>query len=328
MATHIEGFRGPISLEQFAGGQSNPTFKLTTSDRSYVVRRKPPGPLLKGAHAIDREARIQQTLATVGFPVPRIYGLCTDDAVIGTWFYVMELVDGRIFWNSSLPTVERPERAAYYDAMNATLAHLHSVDHRALGLDDYGRSSNYIARQVSRWSGQYLADTDAGRLVDMDWLADWLQRNLPEDEETAIVHGDFRVDNLIFHPVEPRIVAVLDWELSTLGHPLADFTYHLMMYRLSPAFPAGIAGLDLAALGLPIETDYITAYCRRTGRESVPHLDFYLAYNLFRLAAIIHGIKGRAVRGNASSRAAAETAEMLPGVAAMGRALAERADRT
>jgi len=302
MRRHVDGFEGPIEVAKFPGGQSNPTFRLTTPRRQYVLRRKPPGKLLKGAHAVEREYRIISALGPLDFPVPRTWGLCEDDEVVGTPFFVMDMVPGRIFWDPKFPEVPRAERGAYYDSMCATIARLHRIDYEAAGLADYGRPGNFVERQIGIWSRQYLQDEVAGRIEAMDRLTEWLPGHIPDDgSPTRVVHGDFRCDNLIFHPTEPRVVAVLDWELSTLGHPLADFTYHLMNYRLPPSLPAGMAGADFAALGLPSEADYTAAYCRHTGRQDIPDLDFYLAFNMFRLAAIIHGVKGRLLRGNASS---------------------------
>jgi len=312
MASNVQGFSGPLGVEQFKGGQSNPTYKLVTPGKTYVLRRKPPGVLLKGAHAIEREARVLRALETRGYPVPHVYGLCTDDGVIGTWFYVMECVDGRIIWDATFPSVSRAERPRYFDAMNETLARLHSVDYVAIGLADYGRPGNYFERQISRWSMQYLDDEAAGRDPYMDKLLEWLPTHIPAGDETSIVHGDFRVDNMVFHATEPRVLAVLDWELSTLGHPLADFAYHLMMYRMPPLVIAGLAGADLVALNIPTEAEYVAAYCRRTGRAEVACLDFYVAFNQFRLAAICHGIKGRLVRGTATSVHAKEMAAAFP----------------
>jgi aminoglycoside phosphotransferase (APT) family kinase protein len=310
MEEYIEDFRGPLTVEQFQGGQSNPTYKLITPSRSYVLRRKPPGPLLKGAHAVEREARVLAALGQVGFPVAHVYGLCTDDDVIGSWFFVMEMVEGRIFWDATFPDVDRQSRAAYFDAMNATIAALHGVDLEAIGLGDYGRPGNYFERQIARWSKQYLEDADAGRDPDMDKLVEWLPQHIPPGDETRIVHGDFRCDNMIFHPTEPRILAVLDWELSTLGHPLADFAYHAMMFRMPPDIVAGLGGADLAALGIPSEGEYLANYCRRVDRGLVPEADyaFYVTFNFFRIAAIFHGIKGRVVRGTAASVHAKERA--------------------
>jgi len=312
MASHVEGFAGPVTVTQFKGGQSNPTYRLSTPGRDYVMRRKPPGQLLKGAHAIEREAQVLTALGGIGFPVPHIFGLCTDDAVIGSWFYVMDMVEGRIFWDATLPEVSREERPAYFDAMNETIARLHMADYQAIGLGDYGKPGNYFARQISRWSRQYLEDVEAGRDANMDRLVEWLPGAIPPGDDIAIVHGDFRCDNMIFHPSEPRVVAVLDWELSTLGHPLADFAYHALMYHMPPNIVAGLIGADLNALNIPSEQAYIAAYCRRTGREQIPNWPFYIAFNFFRLAAIFHGIKGRVIRGTAASAHARERAENFP----------------
>ena len=324
MADHVDGYAGPLSVSQFKGGQSNPTYKLVTPGRSYVLRRKPPGETLKGAHAVDREARILTALGSTGFPVAHVHGLCTDESVIGSWFYVMEMVEGRIFWDATFPDVPREERPAYFDAMNATIARLHGVDYAALGLEDYGKPGNYFLRQISRWSQQYLQDEDAGRDPDMDALIEWLPANIPPGEESSIVHGDFRCDNMIFHPTEPRVLAVLDWELSTLGHPLADFAYHAMMYQMPPDIVAGLGGADIAALNIPSEADYVAAYCERTGRHSVPNWNFYVAFNYFRLAAIFHGIKGRVIRGTAASAHAQERAKAFPRLSALARQSMEK----
>jgi aminoglycoside phosphotransferase (APT) family kinase protein len=326
MTANVEGFAGPLSVEQFIGGQSNPTYKLVTPSRHYVLRRKPPGQLLKGAHAVEREAQVLTGLEKAGFPVAHVYALCTDDEVIGTWFYVMEMVKGRIFWDATLPAIAAADRAAYFDAMNATIAQLHQVDYAAVGLGDYGKPGNYFARQISRWTRQYLEDKEAGRDRNMDAVAAWLPENIPPDDETRIVHGDFRIDNMIFHPSEPRVLAVLDWELSTLGHPLADFAYHAMMYRMPPDIVAGLAGADLNALNIPGEAEYVAAYCRRTGRDAIPNYDFYVAFNFFRLAAIFHGISGRVVRGTASSANARERARSFPRLAAIGWECAKAVD--
>jgi aminoglycoside phosphotransferase (APT) family kinase protein len=312
MRSNVEGFSGPLRVEQFKGGQSNPTYKLTTPDRAYVLRRKPPGPVLKGAHAVEREARVLTALGAAGFPVPHVHGLCTDESVIGTWFFVMSMVDGRIFWDARFPDVARERRPEYFDAMNATIAQLHQLDPQAIGLGDYGRPGNYFSRQISRWSKQYLDDAEAGRDPNMDRVVEWLPAHIPPGDEASLVHGDFRCDNMIFHASEPKILAVLDWELSTLGHPLADFTYHAMMYRMPPDIVAGLVGANLGALNIPAESDYIAAYCRRTGRASIPAYDFYIAFNFFRLAAIFHGIKGRVIRGVAASAHARERAESFP----------------
>jgi aminoglycoside phosphotransferase (APT) family kinase protein len=312
LATQVADYGGPLTIEQFKGGQSNPTYKLITPGRSYVMRRKPPGKLLPGAHAIEREYRVITALGNQGFPVAKSYGLCEDPDVIGTPFYVMEMVEGRIFWDTSFPEVSIAERPAYFDAMNATMAQLHLIDPEAAGLGDYGKPGNYFARQIGRWSKQYLEDVEAGRVPAMDRLVEWLPANLPADEpQPRVIHGDFRCDNMIFHPTEPRVLAVLDWELSTLGHPLADFTYNLLMYRMPAGLTTGLVGLDIAALNIPSEADYVSAYCRRTGRDGIPDLAFYMAFNLFRLAGIVHGIKGRVVRGTATSAHAGQMAASL-----------------
>lgn len=318
LAANVAGYRGPLRVEQFKGGQSNPTYKLVTPARAYVLRRKPPGQLLKGAHAVEREAQVLQALRRCDFPVAHVHALCMDDAVIGSWFYVMDFIEGRIFWDAAFPQVGRQERPRYFDAMSETIARLHTIDYRAADLGEYGKPGNYFARQISRWSRQYLEDEQAGRDEHMDRLVEWLPAHIPSGDETSLVHGDFRVDNLIFHPTEPRILAVLDWELSTLGHPLGDFCYHLMMYRMPPTLIAGLVGADLNALNIPSESEYVAAYCRRTGRSGIEHLDFYMAFNLFRLAAIFHGIKGRMIRGTAASAKAQEMAASLPTLARLG----------
>jgi aminoglycoside phosphotransferase (APT) family kinase protein len=326
MSEHVRDYEGPLAVEQFKGGQSNPTYKLVTPRKTYVLRRKPPGQLLKGAHAVEREARVLQALETARYPVPHVHGLCTDDEVIGTWFCVMDYVDGRISWDATFPNVTFDERPRYFEAMNETLATLHCLDYQAIGLRGYGRSGNYFERQIARWSNQYQGDIEyAGRDSNMERLIDWLPAHIPPGEETCLTHGDFRVDNMIFHPTEPRVLAVLDWELSTLGHPLGDFAYHLMMYRLPPRFAAGLAGAALQSLNIPREGDYVAAYCHRTSRDGIPHLDFYVAFNMFRLAAIFHGIKGRQARGTASSVNANEYASQVELLAELAWEQAKRA---
>lgn len=326
MRVHVPGFVGPLSVTQFRGGQSNPTYRLDTPARAYVLRRKPPGVLLKGAHAIEREARVLGALGSVDYPVAHVHALCADPDVIGTPFYVMDLVEGRVFWDATFAQVPRAERAAYFDAMNAAIADLHAIDPAAIGLADYGRSGDYFARQITRWSEQYHADTEAGRNADMDRLINWLRGNVPAgDDDTGIIHGDFRCDNMIFAPGEPRILAVLDWELSTLGHRGADFAYHTMMYRMPPRIVAGLGGADAGALGLPSEDEYVAAYCARRGLPSLPNYDFYVAFNFFRLAAIFHGIKGRVLRGSAASAQARQRVEVLPELMRLAWAQAERA---
>ncbi|MDR5782341.1 phosphotransferase [Caballeronia sp. LZ065] len=325
MQEHVEGFAGPMHVEQFKGGQSNPTYQLRTPEREYVLRRKPPGPLLKGAHAVEREARVIAAVGAAGFPVPKVFGVCEDPQVLGSAFFVMERVRGRIFWESGFSNVPQAERFSYLDAMNATLADLHRLDYVSLGLGDYGKPGRYVARQVERWSRQYMSDEAAGRNADMDHVIAWLEANLPARDETALTHGDFRADNLIFDAVEPRVIAVLDWELSTLGDPLADFAYHAMMYRLPPDILGGIGGLDFAQLGLPDEAAYVQAYCRRTGREGIADFDYYVVFNMFRFAAILHGIRARVARGTAVSEDARAMGDRFARVAQIAWREAQRA---
>jgi aminoglycoside phosphotransferase (APT) family kinase protein len=317
MQAHVDGFAGPLAVTRFDGGQSNPTYRLSSPSGGYVLRRKPSGPIPPGAHAIDREARIMAALGGASFPVPRVHALETDLAIIGSDFYVMDLVEGRIFRDAALPGIAPSERAALFDGMNSAIAALHSIDPAAIGLADFGRPGNYFARQIGRWTRQYLADEDAGRDPSLDRLVDWLPAHIPDDEEASIVHGDFKIDNMIFHPTEPRVIAVLDWELSTLGHPLADFAYNLLMYRMSIRTIPGLAGHDIAALGIPSEADYVAAYCARTGRTGIDRLDFHIAFNMFRLAAIFHGIRGRLARGTAASASAQQAADAVPILAAL-----------
>ena len=317
IAANIADYAGPLEVLQFKGGQSNPTYKLLTANRAYVLRRKPSGQILPGAHAIEREARVMSALWGAGFPAPRILGFCADESVFGSAFYIMEHAEGRIFWDSTLPQVAPAERRAYYDELNASLARLHAIEPATLGLGDYGRPGNYLTRQISRWTKQYLADSvEAGRDPNMDRLIAWLPDHAPAGDETSIVHGDYKLDNVVFHSAEPRIVAVLDWELSTLGHPLVDFAYHLMVWRLPRRLSSGLAGFDLAALNIPDEAEYVSAYCARTGRSEIANLDFYVAFNMFRYAAILHGISARIARGTAASANAAASAALFPLAAA------------
>lgn len=322
MADQVDGFAGPLTIDQFRGGQSNPTYRLTTPGRRYVLRRKPMGMLLKGAHAVEREARVLSALERAAIPVPHVFALCTDDKVIGSWFYIMDMVEGRIFWEAAVPGVSTQERAAIFDSMNETMARLHNVDPAAIGLGDYGKTDRYIERQLARWSRQYVDDPDAGRDPSMDRLIAWLEDNIPTAAGTAVVHGDYRIDNLIFHPTEPRVVAILDWELSTLGHPLADFANHAIFYHMPPHIVAGLAGVKGVPDGVPVEADYVAAYCRRTGRAGIPDYDFYLAFSFFRMAAIFHGIRGRALRGTAASAQAAERGEHFFELAQIGARMA------
>jgi aminoglycoside phosphotransferase (APT) family kinase protein len=318
MTEHIEGFRGPMNVQQFAGGQSNPTFLIESGNARYVLRRKPPGKLLPSAHAVDREYRVIVALADTSVPVARPYALCEDPSVIGTAFYVMDYVDGRLFWDAALPEIEGAARGAIYDEMTRVLAALHDVDYAAVGLSGYGKPGHYVERQVTRWTQQYRA-SETGTNEAMERLIDWLPKHIPADEQTSIVHGDFRLDNVIFHPQEPRILAVLDWELSTLGHPLVDLAYYCVRYHL-PAEFRGLEGLDPALLQIPSEAQVVADYCRRRGRSAVAPQDwtYYLAFNMFRLAGILQGVLARALQGNASSATALEAGQRA-------RPLAERA---
>ncbi|GAA5525642.1 hypothetical protein Maes01_02214 [Microbulbifer aestuariivivens] len=313
----IPSFRGPLQVSKFSGGQSNPTFLLRASSGVYVLRRQPPGKLLKSAHAVDREFRVMQALAATPVPVPQVMHLCEDRDVLGTLFYVMEYCDGRIFWNAALPEVDNSQRAAIYDEMNRVLAALHSIDVDAVGLADYGKPGNYFERQFQRWSGQYRA-SELEPVAPMDALIAWLAQHLPEDDgRVALVHGDYRLDNIIFHPVEPRAIALLDWELSTLGHPFADLAYQCMQLRMPESGDkmAGLMGLDRASLGIPSESEYVARYCARCGIERIDNWAFYLAFSFFRLAAIIQGVAKRAKEGNASSRSAAKLGALVDPVA-------------
>ncbi|MBK4734166.1 phosphotransferase [Noviherbaspirillum pedocola] len=327
MRQHVDDFRGELTVEQFKGGQSNPTFLLEAGGKRYVMRRKPPGKLLPSAHAVDREYRIIRALADTDVPVAKAHALCEDLDVIGTAFYVMDHVDGRILWNSALPDYAPHERTAMFDEMNRVIAALHSVDYATIGLADYGKPGNYFERQVGRWTKQYRA-SETERIEAMDSLIDWLPQHIPSGDETSIVHGDYRIDNVIFHPTEPRILAVLDWELSTLGHPLADFAYHCMTWRMAPGASRGLAGLDLKALGIPSEEEYVAAYCRRTGRSRIPReqWEYAIVFNMFRLAGILQGVMARALQGNASSAEALAAGKRTRPLAELAWQLVERLD--
>ena len=314
MTTNIPGFQPPLRLSKFRGGQSNPTYRIDTPTHAYVLRRKPFGPLLPSAHAVDREYRLIAALHPTGFPVARPYGLCTDESVIGTIFYVMALVEGRNLWDGALPATPPAERRGLYDAMTDTLAALHAIDPDAVGLGDYGRPGNYFERQVARWTRQYRA-SETEPMPAVERLIDWLPRTLPPQDRISIVHGDYRIDNLIFDTAAPRVRAVLDWELSTLGDPLADFSYYLMNWVTPPDGRSGIAGLDLAALGIPGLEETVERYCAATGRSGLPDLNWYFSYNLFRLTGIVQGIKKRIVDGTASSAQAGATAARVHGLA-------------
>lgn len=307
MSAHVEGYAGPLEVRQFKGGQSNPTYELTTPGAKYVLRRKPPGHLLPSAHAVDREFRVISALHPTGFPVPRPFGLCEDDEVIGTMFYIMEKVEGRILWDQTLPSYSPPERHALHMAALKTMADLHNTDYVAIGLSDFGRPGNYMLRQISRWTKQYKA-SETRRLEAVERLIEWLPATAPEDDQTTIVHADYRLDNEIMHPTEARVVAVLDWELATLGNPLADFTNLLMQW-----VNGAIAAIpDLKAWGIPTREEYVEEYCRLTGRSGLPDLNWYFAYNLFRLAGIVQGIVGRAREGTANSPQAAAMEARVP----------------
>ncbi len=304
MQEHVEGFSGELEVSQFKGGQSNPTYKLSAGGKHYVLRRKPPGELLASAHAVDREYRVITALADTDVPVAKTYCLCEDDSVIGTAFYIMDCVEGRVLWDPELPDLSPGERTAIFEDMNRVIAALHNVDYKAIGLEDYGKAGNYFARQISRWSKQYKA-SETETIEAMDRLIEWLPENIPPGDDTAIVHGDFRLDNVMLHPTEPRIIAVLDWELSTLGHPLADFAYHCMTWHIPKGAFRGLGGVDLKSIGIPTEEEHIQAYCSRTGKTIDPsHWDFYMAYNMFRLAGILQGIMGRVKAGTAASKQA------------------------
>lgn len=307
MGAEVERYAGPLQVRQFKGGQSNPTYQLITPTQNYVMRRKPPGKLLPSAHAVDREFRVISALHPTGFPVPRPYGLCTDESVIGTMFYVMDMVEGRILWDQSLPDYAPAERHAIHMAALKTLADLHNTDYRAVGLQDFGRPGNYMSRQIARWTKQYKA-SETQRLETIERLIDWLPRTVPEDDQTTIVHADYRLDNMVMHPSEARVVAVLDWELATLGNPLADFTYVLMQWvnGAMAAIP------DLKAHGIPTLDEYVSEYCRLTARASLPDLNWYFAYNAFRLAGIIQGIVGRVRDGTANSPQAVAMEARVP----------------
>ena len=324
---HIDGFSGTLQVERFKGGQSNPTYKLSAGGRHYVLRTKPApaAKLLPSAHAIEREFRVMDALSKAGFPVAKQYALCTDESVIGRAFYLMEYIEGRVLWDQSLPGMTPAERGAIYDEMNRVIALLHSVDYQAIGLGDYGKPGNYFARQIDRWTKQYKA-AETEHIPAMEALIAWLPQNIPAGDLTTIVHGDYRLDNVIFHPTEPRILAVLDWELSTLGHPLADFSYHCMSWHIAPGIFRGIDGLNLKELGIPDEDTYIAKYIERTG-IAIDKQDFrfYLAYNMFRMAGILQGIMKRYRDGTAASEEALRNGQAARPMAELGWAYASGA---
>ena len=302
---NVHDFSGNLKIEQFKGGQSNPTFKITADEKNYVIRRKPPGKLLPSAHAVDREYKVISALRDTSVPVPKAYCLCEDESIIGTMFYVMDFVDGIVLWDQTLPGYSQKQREKIYQQMNYVISELHKVDYKKIGLEDYGKPGNYISRQISRWTKQYRA-SETEKIESMENLMNWLPENIPDDEMVSIVHGDFRMDNLVFNKAGTEILAVLDWELSTLGHPLADFAYHCMYWRLTAQEFRGIKGEDLVSLGIPFENNYVDMYCKSIGINSIDNWDFYMAYNMFRLAGILQGIMGRVVDGTATSAHALE----------------------
>ncbi len=321
----VAGFAGPFTIEKFAGGQSNPTYRIDAASGAYVLRRKPFGPILPSAHAVEREYRLIAALHPTGFPVPRPYALCEDPGVIGAPFYVMDMVEGRTFWNGRLPEVAPAQRRPIYEEMIRTLARLHMIDPGSIGLGDYGAEGNYFERQVRRWTKQYRA-AETERIEEAERLIEYLGRTVPEQTRVSIIHGDYRIDNIIYAPAAPRVRAVLDWELSTLGDPLADFTYLAMQWEMpAEAGSAGLKGVDFAEAAIPTLDEAVQLYCAETGRDGVPGMDWYFAYNLFRLLGIVQGIKKRWIEGNASSAKAAEMAARVPMLAQASWHFAQRA---
>lgn len=310
---HVGGLAGPLTVLQFRGGQSNPTYWLSDGERAFVLRKKPPGKLLQSAHAVDREYRVMKALAETDVPVAHMFGLCEDDSVVGATFFVMEYMTGRIFWNVQLPKLERAERVAVYEEATRVLAAIHNVDYQGVGLGDFGRPDGYVARQVARWSKQYVASQTTD-IAPMNALMDWLPKHVPNDEATSLVHGDYRLDNLIFHPTESRILAVIDWELSTLGHPLSDLAYTCMLYDMQMPKIGGLMGVDFEKTGIPSEEAYVQRYSELTGRQ-VKDLEYYKAFSLFRLAGIAQGVYKRGLDGNASSDEAAMFGAAVPHLA-------------
>jgi aminoglycoside phosphotransferase (APT) family kinase protein len=324
LKANVEGYAGPLTINQFKGGQSNPTYQLVTPSRKYVLRKKPGGKLLPSAHAVDREFRVMSALYPTGFPVAKQYALCTDDSVLGAMFYVMEMVEGRVLWNGALPEMNKADRRKTYEHKIATLAKLHNTDYQKIGLGDYGKPGNYFGRQIDRWSKQYkLSETET--IDEMNRLIEWLPQTIPAGERTSIVHGDYRLDNMVLHESEPRVIAVLDWELSTLGDPLGDFTYYLMNWVMPSDGRAGLGGVDVAALGIPTLEETVKLYCGQTGRDGIPELDWYFSYNAFRLACILQGIAGRVRDGTAASAHAAQMIQRIRPLAAASFHYAQKA---
>lgn len=320
LETHVDGFKGPITAEKFAGGQSNPTFKINAESGVYVLRRQPPGKLLKSAHAVDREYRVLNALKGTSVPVATVFHLCEDTSVIGSMFYVMEFLPGRIFWNSAIPEAKsNDERRAMHEEVIRTMAKMHNLDLEACGLTDYGKPGNYIERQISRWTTQYRA-SEIDKIEPMEQLMSWLVENMPaDDNRVSIAHGDYRLDNLMFHPEKPEIIAILDWELSTLGHPFADLAYHCMQLRMPQDSPAakGLMGIERASLGIPTEKELVALYCKKCGLEKIENWTFYLAFCFFRLASIAQGVAKRATQGNASNKKAAAAGAFVGPLAQM-----------
>lgn len=324
MQDNVAGYHGPLTVFQFKGGQSNPSFRLETPGHSYVLRRKPMGKLLPSAHAVDREFRVISALHPTGFPVAKPHALCTDDSVLGSMFYIMDNVDGRIFWNAQLPSLSNADRRAVFEAEIVTLARLHQVDHEKVGLNDFGKTGNYFARQIDRWTKQYRAsETDRNETVER--LIEFLPRTVPQQERVSVVHGDYRLDNMIFEADAPRVAAVLDWELATLGDPLADFSYFLCSWLLPPDGRSGMAGVDIKSLNIPTMEEAVALYCKQTNRAGLPNLDWYFAYNLFRLVGILQGIAGRVRDGTAASAQAKETIKRIGPLAEASWSFAKKA---
>jgi aminoglycoside phosphotransferase (APT) family kinase protein len=317
MTEHGLAIAGPLTITPLTGGQSNPTYRISNAGRSYVLRKKPPGQLLPSAHAIEREYRVLEALCRTEVPVPEVYFYCADNAIVGTPFYLMEFLDGRVLVDQSLPGMAAAERDAIYCEMNRVIAKLHAVDVDAIGLSDFGRAGNYFGRQIARWTRQYR-ESSTRHIAAMESLMTWLPEHIPAGEQTSIVHGDYRLDNLVFHPNQPRVIGVLDWELATLGHPLADFAYNCMSWHIPAHLWRGIGGLDLPSLGIPSESEYVQRYCSNTDARTPEHWDFYLAYNLFRIAAILQGIAKRAIEGSAAASDAEETGRKTAPLAELG----------